>query len=113
MENLVWEEIRGQLRSHLAPHIYHSLVAPTSCKESEDGSLELDFENEFIKDGTTATNIWIGTTDAGANEGQWRWAGLEGTGDSIASDIPTISGVASTYYLNDVSPAVVADGYNW
>lgn len=70
-------------------------------------------ENEFIKDGTTATNIWIGTTDAGANEGQWRWAGLEGTGDTIASDIPTISGVASTYYLNDVSPAVVADGYNW
>lgn len=50
MENLVWEEIRGKLRSHLAPHIYHSLVAPTNCKESEDGSLELDFENEFIKE---------------------------------------------------------------
>jgi len=50
MENLVWEEIRGKLRSNLAPHIYHSLVAPTSCKEAKDGSLELDFENEFIKE---------------------------------------------------------------
>ncbi|NBT59930.1 chromosomal replication initiator protein DnaA, partial [bacterium] len=50
MENLVWEEIKGQLRTNLAPHIYHSLVAPTNCKQSEDGGLELDFENEFIKE---------------------------------------------------------------
>ena len=70
-------------------------------------------ENEFIKSGNTATNIWIGTTDAGANEGQWRWAGTEGTGDTISDDIPEISGVQSAYYLDDISPAVVADGYDW
>lgn len=50
MENLVWDEIRGKLRSNLAPHVYHSLVAPTNCKATDDGTLELDFENEFIKE---------------------------------------------------------------
>ena len=68
-------------------------------------------ENEFVKNGTTATNIWIGSTDD-ANEGQWRWAGLEGTGDAIAEDVPKISGRASAFYL-DTGSSDVADGYDW
>jgi hypothetical protein len=38
-------------------------------------------ENDFIANFTSASNIWIGATDA-ASEGQWRWAGEEIAGES-------------------------------
>lgn len=68
-------------------------------------------ENEFIANETSASNIWIGATDA-ATEGDWKWDGAVVTGDQtslggyVFSRFPVTSG-----HSTSTTPSASATGY--
>lgn len=64
-------------------------------------------ENDFIANETSASNIWIGATDA-SSEGQWRWAGK-----SIAGESDFVFGTYSSSEsgTNSATPTSTASGW--
>src|SRR5450631_1493494 len=50
MEEKIWDRICGRLQTLLPSHIYHSLVEPTTYRRLEDGTVRLDFRDQFSKE---------------------------------------------------------------
>ncbi len=50
MEDALWDRVRGKLKTHLPPHVYHSLVESTPFEGTTPDRLELRFQDGFSKE---------------------------------------------------------------